>query len=119
MNLEILAPAGGPESLTAAVRSGADAVYLGAAGLLNARRSAQGFDEAQLAEAVGYCHGRGVKVHLTLNTLIRREEEPLLLGALETACALGVDAVLVQDLAVAACIGAACPGLPPAAGPGA
>ena len=112
MNLEILAPAGGPESLTAAVRSGADAVYLGAAGLLNARRSAQGFDEEQLAQAVSYCHGRGVKVYLTLNTLIRQEEEPLLLSALETACALGVDAVLVQDLAVAACIKAACPDLP-------
>mgnify|MGYP001191323474 CR=1 FL=1 len=112
MNLEILAPAGGPESLTAAVRSGADAVYLGAAGLLNARRSAQGFDTEQLEQAVKYCHGRGVKVYLTLNTLARQEEENLLLGALETACALGVDAVLVQDLAVAASIKAGCPQLP-------
>jgi putative protease len=112
LNLEILAPAGGPESLTAAVRSGADAVYLGAAGLLNARRSAQGFDQEQLAQAIAYCHGRGVKVYLTLNTLIRQEEEALLLGALETACALGVDAVLVQDLAVAASIQAGCPQLP-------
>ena len=66
---EILAPAGSPQALIAAVRSGADAVYLGIKNL-NARRSAENFDDEQLREAVAYCHKHNVKVHLTLNTLV-------------------------------------------------
>jgi putative protease len=112
VNLEILAPAGGPESLRAAVLCGADAVYLGGAGLLNARRSAQGFDEAQLAEAVSFCHGRGAKVYLTLNTLVRESERDLLLYAAGQAAAIGVDAVIIQDVAVARTLRDACPDLP-------
>ena len=71
--LEILAPVGGPESLAPAVRCGADAVYLGAA-RFSARGSAQNFDREALAQAVAYCHARGVKVYLALNTLLRGEE---------------------------------------------
>ena len=72
---EILAPAGGQESLVAAVRAGADAVYLGAKGF-NARRNAENF--ADLAEAVSYCHARGVKTHIALNTLVSDDELPAL-----------------------------------------
>jgi len=60
--MEILAPAGAMEQLIAAVRSGANAVYLGTKNF-NARRSAGNFDDAQLIEAVNYCHERSVKVH--------------------------------------------------------
>ena len=70
---EVLAPAGSPEALTAAVRCGADAVYLGA-GAFNARRNAHNFTAAALDEAVAYCHSRNVKVYLTLNTLIRHHD---------------------------------------------
>ena len=63
MNIEILAPAGSQESVIAAVRSGADAVYLGTKDF-NARRNADNFDFAALREAVDYCHKHGVKVHI-------------------------------------------------------
>ena len=68
--LEVLAPAGSTESLIAAVRCGAAAVYLGFSEF-NARRAAHNFTEDELTEAVAYCHARGVKVHLALNTLVR------------------------------------------------
>ena len=65
--MELLAPAGSPEALHAAVSAGADAVYLGF-GQFNARRGARNFTSVEFAEAVSYCHLRGVKVYLTLNT---------------------------------------------------
>lgn len=71
--LEILAPAGSMESVFAAVRTGADAVYLGA-GQFNARQNAKNFDKDALSEAVAYCHGRDAKVYLTLNTLVGDQE---------------------------------------------
>ena len=71
--MELLAPAGSPEALVAAVQGGADAVYLGF-GPLNARRNAKNFTEEQLEEAVAYCHLRGVRVYLTLNTLLQNRE---------------------------------------------
>lgn len=71
--LELLSPAGSPEAVRAAVQSGADAIYLGY-GNFNARRNAVNFDEAALQEAVQYCHLRGVKVYLTLNTLLNDRE---------------------------------------------
>ena len=73
--LEVLAPAGSTESLIAAVRCGAAAVYLGLSDF-NARRAAHNFTEESLAEAVTYCHARGVKVHLALNTLVRDDLLP-------------------------------------------
>ena len=66
---EILAPAGSMEALTAAVRSGADAVYLGAESF-SARGNAQNFDRDALRQAVAYCHLAGVAVHLAVNTLL-------------------------------------------------
>lgn len=109
--LEVLAPVGSPEALTAAVRCGADAVYLGGGGF-NARRNARNFDSAALREAVLYCHVRNVRVHFTLNTLIREEELPAALALAEEVCALGVDAVIVQDLGLARLLHAAAPSMP-------
>ena len=65
----ILAPAGGLAQLQAAVRCGCDAVYLGAKGF-NARRNAENFDETTLPEAAAYCHGRGVELYVTVNTMV-------------------------------------------------
>ena len=68
-NIEILAPCGSMESVYSAVRSGADAVYLGVKEF-SARASAENFDYNQLKEAVDYCHIAGVKVYLTINTIV-------------------------------------------------
>lgn len=108
---ELLAPVGGPEQLTAAVRCGADAVYLGAKGF-NARRNAQNFGALELPDVVSYCHERGVNVHVTVNTLVTDEEWPQLVDTLCELAACGVDAAIVQDLGVAAALRAACPTLP-------
>lgn len=96
---EILAPAGAMEQLYAAVRCGADAVYLGATGF-NARRNAANFDKETLPQAVSYCHGRGVKVHVTVNTLVMDSELRELEETAELLAMSGVDAVIIQDLAV-------------------
>ena len=109
--MEILAPAGNEQSLVAAVRSGADAVYLGT-GAFNARRNADNFKDNSLAEAVNYCHGRGVKVYVTLNTLIRDEELPAFLDAAREVTQAGPDGVIVQDLAVVKVLKTICPDLP-------
>ncbi len=109
--MEILAPAGGPEQLIAAVRAGADAVYLGLE-QFSARGAATNFSKEQLQEAVAYCHERGVKVHVALNTLVKDTELASVHTALQTICACGVDAVIVQDLAVAALVRACAPALP-------
>ena len=93
---ELLSPAGSWDALVAAVQSGADAVYLGF-GAFNARRSARNFTERELSDAVTYCHLRGVKVYLTLNTLVTDRELPEAADALRKANDLGVDAVLLQD----------------------
>ena len=94
--LELLSPAGSREALVAAVQSGADAVYMGF-GAFNARRNAQNFTEEEFASSVAYCHARGVKVYLTLNTLLTDRELPAALAVLRRANAMGVDAVLIQD----------------------
>lgn len=96
MKPELLAPAGSPEALRAAVQNGADAVYLGW-GSFNARRSARNFSDEEFAQALQYCHVRGVRVFLTLNTLLTDRELPLALKTAAQACRMGVDAVLVQD----------------------
>ena len=108
---ELLSPVGGPEQLLAAVRCGADAVYLGAKGF-NARRNAQNFGAFGLPQAVSYCHEHGVKVHVTVNTLVTDPEWPQLLDTLQHIAESGVDAVIVQDLGVAQTIREACPSLP-------
>lgn len=107
-DLEILAPAGGMPQLVAAVRSGADAVYVGLK-KFSARASAMNFDREELKEAVKYCHTYGVKLHVTLNTLVYENEYGELFDSLSQICEAGVDAVIVQDFAVAKYIKKACP----------
>ena len=100
---EILAPAGNYDALVAAVNGGANAVYLGF-GNLNARRNAIGFDDESLKNAIRYCKARNVKVYITLNTAIFDRE---LAEAAEdiTKCArLGVDALIVEDMAIVALV---------------
>ena len=94
--MELLSPAGSPEALLAAVQNGADAVYMGL-GSFNARRSARNFTDDTFPQAVDYCHRHGVKVYLTLNTLLTDRELPEAAETLRKASAWGVDAVLVQD----------------------
>jgi len=98
--VELLAPAGDENALVAAVQNGADAVYLGT-GAFNARRNATNFDGDALDRAVAYCHARGVKVHVTLNTLVTPGELPALGEAIVAIDRSGADAVIVQDFGVA------------------
>ena len=100
METEILAPCGGFDSLKAAVRCGANAVYFGTKNL-NARRGAQNFDFDDLKEAVKYCRQRAVKVYLTLNTLVSDDEMKTAYDTVQSAMEAGVDAFIVQDLGVA------------------
>lgn len=93
---ELLAPAGSPEGLKMAVQYGADAVYLGAKDF-SARRSAANFDMQELNEAFDYCHERGVKAYLTLNTLIKDEEFNHAYELGIQAAQLGADALIIQD----------------------
>jgi len=108
---EILSPAGSPEALRAAVANGADAVYLGY-GDFNARRLAKNFSQNELKEACEFCHARGVKVYVTVNTLVNDRE----MKAVEKVCReinrAGADAVIVADLGVARLIREVCPALP-------
>lgn len=97
---ELLAPAGSPEALLAAVRSGADAVYL-ALDDFNARRGAKNFSDEAFQAAVHDCHLRGVRVYLTLNILLTDRELPRAVEMATFASSCGVDAILVQDIGLA------------------
>ena len=108
---EILAPAGSYETLTAAVRCGANAVYLGGKAF-NARRSADNFSDDELAQAIDYCHKRLVKVYVTLNTLVFDREISSLAKEAEEICRAGADGLIIQDLATAKIIKEICPGIP-------
>ena len=107
---EILAPAGSPESLVAAVRAGADAVYLGGAHF-SARAGAKNFSDEELREAVRYCHARDVKAYLAVNTLLLDGELPEALEFARFACGLPVDALLVQDMGLFSLLRRHAPGL--------
>ena len=109
--LELLSPAGSREAVTAAVQSGAGAVYPGF-GDYNARRNAKNFTPEQFAETVEYCHVRGVKVYLTLNTLLSDAELPGAAEQVRFASDAGADAVLVQDLGVLDLVRRTAPDLP-------
>ena len=96
-SVELLAPAGGPESLIAAVNNGADAVYLGL-GEFNARRGADNFDLSSLVEGARFAHLRGARVYLTANVVVLPREMSAALTMVDEAWVAGVDAVIVQDL---------------------
>ncbi len=98
--MELLSPAGNMECLIAAVQNGADAVYFGG-GNFNARRFADNFSGDSLVYAVDYCHERGVRCYITLNTLLFDREIPSALDFAGELYRIGADAVLVQDLGLA------------------
>jgi collagenase-like PrtC family protease len=94
---ELLSPAGDWESLQAAVLNGADAVYLGTTEF-NARANAKNFSQDELNRAVKYCHDQGVKVYLTVNTLVKNSELDRYFATVSRAYGAGVDGVIVQHL---------------------
>lgn len=100
---ELLAPAGTWEALVAAVQNGADAVYIGGTSF-SARAGAQNFDNAMLAQAVRYCHVRGVKVFVALNTLIKEAEFEKAVQFAAFAYDIGADAIIIQDMGLASFI---------------
>jgi len=100
---ELLCPAGDFDALRAAVDSGADAVYLGYKAF-GARASAVNFDAEALSEAVRYAHLYHTRIHVTVNTLVKEREFPAVRQALTDIAASGADAVIVQDLGVAALV---------------
>ena len=99
--MELLAPAGNASALHAAVRAGADAVYLGLEAF-NARRGADNFTTKTLAEACDFAHLRGVKIYVTLNTIVLPDEVSRALECARQAWRAGADALIVQDIGVAA-----------------
>ncbi|MCR5582981.1 MAG: U32 family peptidase, partial [Eggerthellaceae bacterium] len=99
--LELLAPAGNMVCLHAAIRAGADAVYLGA-DRFNARRGADNFTLESLAEACDYAHVRGRRIYLTVNTVILPGEREAALELVRQAYRRGVDGFIMQDVGLAA-----------------
>lgn len=108
---EVLSPVGSAESLYTAVRSGADAVYLGCKEL-NARRNAENFDIDELKGVIAYCHIRGVKVYLALNIMLKQNEIKNAVDLVIKAYTFGVDGVIVEDLGLARVLHNAIPELP-------
>lgn len=98
---ELLSPAGSMEALRAAVQNGADAVYMGGQ-KFNARQYASNFDDRELEQAMQYAHLHGVRIYITFNTLISDEEIRDAVHYLEYLYKIGTDAVIVQDLGLAA-----------------
>ena len=106
--IELLAPAGSPEGVRAAVQSGAGAVYMGF-GTFNARRGAKGFSQDEMAQAIAYCRARGVKTNITLNILAGDRELDAALQDARFLYEAGADALIVQDLGLARLIHAHAP----------
>ena len=109
--VEILAPVGNTEMLVAAVRSGADAVYLGLEDF-NARRNAENFTIESLKEAVAFCHVRGVKVYLTLNIMLSDSETENAVKQTVAAANCGIDGVITADIGFAVLLRKVLPNLP-------
>lgn len=109
--IELLAPAGSREAFTAAVASGADAVYLGGRAF-GARAYAANFSDEELAEVVRDAHLVGVSIFVTVNTLIDNEEVPALMDYLRHLYECGVDAAILQDVGAAAVARRVAPNLP-------
>ena len=106
---ELLAPAGGPEQFKAAVNAGADAVYLGGS-LFNARIGAGNFTLEEMKEALDYGHLRGVKIYVTMNTLMDDKDIPQALNYAAMLYEMGVDALIIQDFGLGKAIRDALPG---------
>lgn len=107
---EVLAPCGSMESLAAALNTGADAVYVGLKEF-SARKNAENFSVEELREACKECHRRGVKVYVTVNTLVYDDELALLAECIKSAAGCGVDGLIIQDFAAAELAEKICPRL--------
>lgn len=108
---EVLSPCGSPEAVTAAIGSGCDAIYLGSKSF-SARQNASNFTQQELADAVRECHRNSVKVYQAINTLVFDSQLGELASELEAACSVGIDGIIVQDLAAAGLAHRLCPSLP-------
>ncbi len=108
---ELLSPAGKWEALVSAVQNGADAVYIGERSF-SARKNAENFTWDEVINAVKYCHARGVKVFLALNTLVAESEKEAFEEAVINAAKSGVDALIIQDMGAALIAKTVCPDLP-------
>ena len=109
--LELLACAGSPEAVTAAVQNGADAVYLSFDELTDCRK-AENFADASFETAVRYCRVRGCRVYLALNTPVREDEMPKAGGLALRAQRAGVDAVILRDLGLLSVLRSLLPDMP-------
>lgn len=110
MNLEVLAPAGDMQAFDVAINNGADAVYLGLKGF-NARAKAENFTTENIANVVKKAHLFGVKVYVTVNTLVANDEMPAFLNTVRAAVEAKADAFLVQDFGVADVLKKCFPGI--------
>ena len=106
---ELLAPAGDREAFLAAVAAGADAIYCGVTGQLNARRRAGGIAPAELAGLCELAHGHGVRVYVTMNVVVKQAELEDALAAARFVLGAGADALIIQDLGFIAAVREACP----------
>ena len=109
MPIELLAPAGSPASLRAAVEAGADSVYMGS--FWNARMRARNFTKEELATAMKYCRAEGVKAYIALNTIIFESELKAVAEYIKFVYEYGADALILQDLGAARIAREAAPGL--------
>lgn len=109
--MELLSPAGSYESVIAAVQSGADAVYLGGA-KFGARQSAKNFETHEMKKWIDYCHLYGVKVYVTVNTLVKDSELEELAEYVRELAKINADALIVQDMGAVTVIRTAAPAMP-------
>ncbi len=100
---ELLAPAGSPDALRAAVAAGADAVYFGGAGFSN-RMRAKNFAAEEIKEAIALCHGYGVRCYITVNTRVRDIEMAEVTAFCRALAEWGADALIVADMGIAAAV---------------
>lgn len=108
---ELLAPAGSFESLQAAVRCGADAVYIGGKSF-SARQNADNFDFDEVEKAVEFCHLHDVKLHMALNTIVFDSQLDEFISDAKKYAEMGVDAFIIQDIGAAECIKNILPDMP-------
>ena len=108
---ELLSPVGGKAHLIAAVNNGADAVYMGGMAF-NARIFADNFSDEELPDAINYAHSHGVKVYMTINTLIADNELSRAFDYCNYIYGLGVDGVIVQDMGLTRLLHKYLPDLP-------
>ncbi|MCM1335461.1 MAG: U32 family peptidase, partial [Eubacterium sp.] len=109
--IEVLAPCGGADHLSAALGTGADAVYFGATDF-SARKNARNFTPEEARAAIRLCHASGVKVHIAMNTLLYDDELSRALKTAEALYEMGADALIVQDLGFTRLLREAIPDLP-------